>query len=358
MDAYRTGRGSIKLRGMAEIEEGAAGRPHRRHRAAVPDVSPSQFIVEDRGARRRPRARGHRRVNDESAKGKTPPGHRAQARRARAGHPQQPLQAHAAADELLGQHRGPRRRRPAHAEPRATPWWPTSTTRWRSSAGARSTASRRPRTAPTSSRASQGPRHDRRDHRRHPGQRRPRRRPRALMAEPFEFSESRPSTSSTCSCRRLTRLGRANLEEELAELRETIAELEAILADEVKLRGVIKDELGEIREKLRRQPRRSQITYDVGDLDIEDLIDDEDLVVTMSAKGYIKTVAVRRVPGAGPRRSRRGRRQAQGRGLRQPHHPHHGPRLPAVLLEPRPGVPPQGARDPDEGAHRRAAPPS
>ncbi len=70
----------------------------------------------------------------------------------------------------------------------------------------------------------------------------------------------------------------------------TIAELEAILADEVKLRAVISEEMGEIRATY-AQPRRSQITYDVGDLDIEDLIDDEDLVVTMSAKGYIKTVA-------------------------------------------------------------------
>ena len=51
-----------------------------------------------------------------------------------------------------------------------------------------------------------------------------------------------------------------------------------------------KTEIGEIREKF-ATARRSEITFDVGDLDIEDLIDDEDLVVTMSAKGYIKTVA-------------------------------------------------------------------
>ena len=41
----------------------------------------------------------------------------------------------------------------------------------------------------------------------------------------------------------------------------------------------------------------------------------------------------------------------QGRGLRQPDHPHHRPRLPVVLLQPGPGLPPQGPRDPDEGAH-------
>jgi DNA gyrase subunit A len=54
---------------------------------------------------------------------------------------------------------------------------------------------------------------------------------------------------------------------------------------------VVKDELSDIREKYADE-RRSKITYDVGDIDIEDLIDDEDLIVTMSAKGYVKTVSV------------------------------------------------------------------
>jgi DNA gyrase subunit A len=76
----------------------------------------------------------------------------------------------------------------------------------------------------------------------------------------------------------------------MAKLRETIADLEAILGDEGKKRAVIAEEMGKVRETY-GQPRRSQITFDVGDLDIEDLIDDEDLVVTMSAKGYIKTVS-------------------------------------------------------------------
>src|SRR5690606_4864513 len=88
---------------------------------------------------------------------------------------------------------------------------------------------------------------------------------------------------------RLTRLGRAELEEELTALRETIAELEAILADDGKLREVIKTELAAVKEEF-GSPRRSQIVFDPGDLDIEDLIDDEDLVFTMSAAGYVKTV--------------------------------------------------------------------
>jgi DNA gyrase subunit A len=111
----------------------------------------------------------------------------------------------------------------------------------------------------------------------------------ALMAEPFEFSEVQAEYILDMQLSRLTRLGRAQLEEELEALRSTIAGLEAILGDDVVLRGVIRDELAAVKEEF-AEPRRSKITYDVGDLDIEDLIDDEDLVVTMSAKGYIKTV--------------------------------------------------------------------
>jgi DNA gyrase subunit A len=113
----------------------------------------------------------------------------------------------------------------------------------------------------------------------------------ALMAEPFSFSEIQAQHILDMPLRRLTRLARSDLEQQIADLRETIAELEAILSDDKKLRTVIKDELAEVKEKF-AEPRRSQITFDVGDLDIEDLIDDEDLVVTMSAKGYIKTVAI------------------------------------------------------------------
>ena len=111
-----------------------------------------------------------------------------------------------------------------------------------------------------------------------------------LMGEGFEFSEIQANHILDMTLGRLTRLGRQELEDELAKLRATIAELEAILSDEGKLRGVIRDELGEIREA-HATPRQTEITYDVGDIDIEDLIDDEELVVTMTAKGYVKTVA-------------------------------------------------------------------
>jgi DNA gyrase subunit A len=112
----------------------------------------------------------------------------------------------------------------------------------------------------------------------------------ALQAEPFEFSEVQAEYILDMQLHRLTRLGREQLEEEMEKLLATIAELEAILGDRVVLYQVIKDELGEIRAKFATD-RKSKITYDPGEIGIEDLIDDEDLVVTMSSKGYIKTVA-------------------------------------------------------------------
>ncbi|MEO9224469.1 MAG: DNA gyrase C-terminal beta-propeller domain-containing protein, partial [Acidimicrobiales bacterium] len=112
----------------------------------------------------------------------------------------------------------------------------------------------------------------------------------ALMAEPFEFSEVQAEHILDMQLGRLTRLARIDLEKEIEDLRSTIAGLEAILADDAKLKSVIKDELAAVREKFANE-RRSKITFDPGDLDIEDLIDDEDLVVTLSDKGYIKTVA-------------------------------------------------------------------
>jgi DNA gyrase subunit A len=111
-----------------------------------------------------------------------------------------------------------------------------------------------------------------------------------LMAEPFSFSMEQADHILEMRLGQLTRLARVDLETELAKLREQIAELEAILGDEAKLRSVIKDELAAVKERF-ATPRRSEITYDVGDIDIEDLIDDEELVVTMSSRGYVKTVS-------------------------------------------------------------------
>ena len=111
----------------------------------------------------------------------------------------------------------------------------------------------------------------------------------SLMAEPYEFSEEQANHILDMALSRLTRLGRTQLEAEATEKRTLIADLEALLADEHRLRMAIRDELKEIAEKF-GTGRRSVLEIDPGELDIEDLIDDDDLVFTMSASGYVKTV--------------------------------------------------------------------
>ena len=111
----------------------------------------------------------------------------------------------------------------------------------------------------------------------------------SLMAEPFEFSEAQANHILDMALSRLTRLGRSQLETEAAEKRSLIAELEALLSDDRRIRMAIRDELKEIARKF-GTGRRSSLEIDPGELDIEDLIDDDDLVFTMSASGYVKTV--------------------------------------------------------------------
>src|SRR3974390_403617 len=88
----------------------------------------------------------------------------------------------------------------------------------------------------------------------------------ALMAEPFPFTGIQATHILDMTLGRLTRLGRSELEEEMAQLRATIAELEAILADDGKLRGVIETEMTTIRDKYANE-RRSVITHDPGELE-------------------------------------------------------------------------------------------
>jgi DNA gyrase subunit A len=133
----------------------------------------------------------------------------------------------------------------------------------------------------------------------------------ALMAEPFSFSETQAEHILDMTLGRLTRLGRTQLEEEMAKLLEEIAELESILNDDAKLRGVIGTEMTAIRDRY-ANPRRSIITHDPGEMGVEDLIDDEEIVVTMTKGGYIKSVAA-----AAFRTQGRGGRGVQGARLKE-----------------------------------------
>jgi DNA gyrase subunit A len=110
-----------------------------------------------------------------------------------------------------------------------------------------------------------------------------------LQTEPLSFSERQANHILDMQLGRLTRLGKTRLEEELVELRARMEELESILNSETQLRSVIKEELNEVRVE-HDTPRRSQIVFDAGDMEIEDLIDNEPVVVTLSKGGYIKSV--------------------------------------------------------------------
>src|ERR1700761_3109008 len=133
----------------------------------------------------------------------------------------------------------------------------------------------------------------------------------SLMAEPFSFTEVQATHILDMTLGRLTRLGRSELEAEMEELRATIAELEAILSDDNKLRTVIETEMTAIRDKY-ANPRRSVITHDPGEMGVEDLISDEEIVVTMTRAGYIKSVAA-----AAFRTQGRGGRGVQGARLKE-----------------------------------------
>jgi DNA gyrase subunit A len=131
-----------------------------------------------------------------------------------------------------------------------------------------------------------------------------------LMAAPFAFSEEQANHILDMTLGRLTKLGRTELEEEMAKLRETIAELKSILESDVKLRGVIADELTAIRDKY-ADGRVTRIVNDPGEMGLEDLIEDEEIVITMTQAGYVKSVAAGSFKVQG-----RGGRGVQGAKLR------------------------------------------
>jgi DNA gyrase subunit A len=112
---------------------------------------------------------------------------------------------------------------------------------------------------------------------------------RANLIERFELTEIQANAILDMPLRRLTALEVDKLRTELAELQGLIAELEAILADPKKRWAIIKHELGQIKETY-GESRRSRIIPDDGDLSLEDLIADDELIVTVSQTGYIKSV--------------------------------------------------------------------
>jgi DNA gyrase subunit A len=116
----------------------------------------------------------------------------------------------------------------------------------------------------------------------------------------FELSEVQANAILDMQLRRLAALERQKIKDEAEELLTRIAELRSILDSPAKLRGVIKDELVAIKEKF-VNPRRTEIGVEEGSFDIEDLIPDEDVIITITRSGYIKRTkaAVYRTQGRG-----------------------------------------------------------
>ena len=125
----------------------------------------------------------------------------------------------------------------------------------------------------------------------------------ALMEE-FLLSDKQANAILDMRLHRLTSLEVESLNEELAELDRKIADLKDILANEFRVREIVKADLLNIKEQY-PSPRKAELSYDYGEIDIADLIEKEDIVVSMTHFGYIK-----RIPVAEYRSQRRG-----GRGV-------------------------------------------
>jgi DNA gyrase subunit A len=134
---------------------------------------------------------------------------------------------------------------------------------------------------------------------------------REALMERFDLSEVQATHILDMPLRRLTALETGKLREEHEQLRELIADLEGLLASEEKRRVLIGAELVEIRDKFGNN-RRTRIIPDTGDASLEDLIADEEIVVTVSAAGYVKSVLANTYRTQG-----RGGRGVRGAALRE-----------------------------------------
>ena len=112
----------------------------------------------------------------------------------------------------------------------------------------------------------------------------------ALMGKKYGFTERQAIDILDMQLRQLTRLSRIDLETEQKDVLARIKELQAILNSDTKLRAVISKEMTAVRDAF-ATPRVCQITHDVGELGVEDLVEDRELVIVMTQAQYIKAVS-------------------------------------------------------------------
>ena len=132
----------------------------------------------------------------------------------------------------------------------------------------------------------------------------------ARLTERFGLTEKQTSAILEMRLRRLTGLEREKIEAELAELREKIAYYKRVLSDSKLVHEIIKEELAEIKKKYGSE-RKTQLSPDEGDLQLEDLIAEDDVVVTVTKSGYVK-----RLPVDTYRQQKRGGKGMQGVNLK------------------------------------------
>lgn len=107
------------------------------------------------------------------------------------------------------------------------------------------------------------------------------------LMERFNLSQRQAQAILDMRLQRLTGLERKKIDDEYVDVLETIDWLESVLADEHKVMNIIKDDLLEMKKKFGDE-RRTEISMESSEMDIEDLIAEEDIVVTISHQGYIK----------------------------------------------------------------------
>lgn len=113
----------------------------------------------------------------------------------------------------------------------------------------------------------------------------------AALMQNFHLSERQAQAILDMRLQRLTGLERKKIEDEYADVLETIEYLESVLADEGKVMGIIREDLLEMKKRF-GDKRRTAIIRDTGDIDIKDVIPDEEVVVTISRQGYVKRQAL------------------------------------------------------------------
>src|SRR5690606_22842697 len=132
------------------------------------------------------------------------------------------------------------------------------------------------------------------------------------LMKQFKLSEIQAKAILAMQLRTLTGLQRQEIEKELAELHKLIAELEGILADEKKILKIIKTELLEMKKLFGDERRTQVIPGELGKMSDEDLVPDEQVVVTLTANNYIKRSQI-----ADYRRQNRGGKGKKGMSTRE-----------------------------------------